>query len=106
MVALVLYSGGIDGELFDLNFDQVDDAVANTYADVFQLTHRFCFQHSRQLYACIANTMKKKYPNHNYDSPGLVSDLMKCYLWLSLLYLGLTSLHPVVSIKLLHIGGG
>ena len=71
MVALVLYSGGIDGELFDLNFDQVDDAVANTYADVFQLTHRFCFQHSRQLYACIANTMKKKYPNHNYDFPWI-----------------------------------
>jgi hypothetical protein len=44
--------------------------------------------------------------NHNYDSPGLVSDLMKCHLWLSLLYLGLTSLYPVVSIKLLHLGGG
>ena len=73
MVALVLYSGGADGELFDLNFDQVDDAVANTYSDVFGLTHRLCFQKSRQMYACIANHMKKKNPDHNYDCPGLVS---------------------------------
>jgi len=71
MMAFVMYSGGDDGELLDLNFDQVDEAVASTYGDVFGLTHRLSFQKSRQLYACVGNTMKNKYPEKNFDAPGV-----------------------------------
>ena len=78
MIALVLYSGGDDGELFDLNFDQLDEGVGKTYADVFGLTHQLGFQLSRQLYACIANTLSKRHPNRNYEHPGLVSLSLSC----------------------------
>ena len=50
-----------------------DEENIHAYSDVFGLTHRLCFQKSRQMYACIANHMKKKNPDHNYDCPGLVS---------------------------------
>ena len=73
MIALVLYSGGDDGELFDLDYDLLDEGVGKTYADIFGLTHQLGFQLSRQLYACIANTLSKRHPDRNYDYPGLVS---------------------------------
>ena len=73
MMSFVMYSGGDDGQLFNLNFDQVDEAVASTYGDVFGLTHRLSFQKSRQLFASVGNTMKKMYPDRNFDTPGIVS---------------------------------
>ena len=73
MISFAMYSGGDDGQLFNLNFDQVDEAVASTYGDVFGLTHRLSFQKSRQLFASIGNTMKKMYPDQNFDAPGMVS---------------------------------